>query len=224
MKSPRPTFDITENYESALPDKAILWPTESHFGNLPNGDSTRFPDWNELTARLKAEIPRPLQTFGHAVSQARRRVLIIDAYLFDPLKERGNSHQHRVMEILCWLPEDRFSATDVRILTGSLNSKENEDYVRRELTEHAEEINSRKSKGSPHCVIEVNFNLGRHFGHVHDRFAIIDDELWHFGATVGGFHHQVSAASRGWRADDHRAVQFFDLAWAANPILGKSKK
>ena len=45
--------------------------------------------------------------------------------------------------------------------------------------------------------IDIKFNLTTNFDHIHDRFAIIDDELWHFGATVGGFHSQVSAAQEG---------------------------
>ena len=34
------------------------------------------------------------------------------------------------------------------------------------------------------------------FPYVHDRFAIIDSELLHFGSTVGGLHPDVSAATR----------------------------
>ena len=48
---------------------------------------------------------------------------------------------------------------------------------------------------------------------VHDRFAIVDDELWHFGATVGGAHRSVNAFSRGWDASTTRAAEFFDEAW-----------
>lgn len=56
-------------------------------------------------------------------------------------------------------------------------------------------------------TIEVSFNLSN-ANCIHDRFAIIDNELWHFGATVGGFHRDVNAVSRGWNADAHDAVQF----------------
>jgi hypothetical protein len=49
---------------------------------------------------------------------------------------------------------------------------------------------------------------------VHDRFALVDDDLWHFGSTVGGGYHRVSAASRGWTG---RALEFqvlFQNLWA----------
>ncbi len=40
------------------------------------------------------------------------------------------------------------------------------------------------------------------FQELHDRFAIVDDEVWHFGSTVGGGYTRFSAASRGWNAAD----------------------
>jgi hypothetical protein len=47
----------------------------------------------------------------------------------------------------------------------------------------------------------------------HDRFAIVDHELWHFGATVGGSHRSLNAFSRGWDAAAHGAVEFFGEIW-----------
>lgn len=48
---------------------------------------------------------------------------------------------------------------------------------------------------------------------LHDRFAIVDEELWHFGATVGGSHRSVTAFSRGWDAIATGAIQFFQDMW-----------
>ena len=33
---------------------------------------------------------------------------------------------------------------------------------------------------------------------IHDRFAIMDNEIWHFGSTLGGHMKQLTAFSRGW--------------------------
>jgi hypothetical protein len=52
------------------------------------------------------------------------------------------------------------------------------------------------------CILEV-----------HDRFAIVDSELWHFGATVGGAHRSINAYSRGWDATEARALDFFKEAY-----------
>lgn len=48
---------------------------------------------------------------------------------------------------------------------------------------------------------------------LHDRFAVLDDELWHFGATVGGSHPALSACSRGWSDEDVGFSVLFDQIW-----------
>lgn len=36
-------------------------------------------------------------------------------------------------------------------------------------------------------------------GLYHDRFALLDDEIWHFGSTVGGIYPGITAFSGGWQ-------------------------
>jgi hypothetical protein len=48
---------------------------------------------------------------------------------------------------------------------------------------------------------------------VHDRFALVDDDLWHFGSTVGGGYHQLSAASRGWYERAPELSRVFENLW-----------
>lgn len=50
--------------------------------------------------------------------------------------------------------------------------------------------------------ISVNIEWRQGFPELHDRFAIIDDEAWHFGSTVGGGYFRFGAATRGWDADE----------------------
>ena len=85
--------------------------------------------------------------------------------------------------------------------------------VRNPSCSSANAINSSNRYRSGRLVVEVRFTLGTKFPYVHDRFAIIDDELWHFGATVGGLHQDVNAATRGWDVDDNDALRFFEVAW-----------
>jgi phosphatidylserine/phosphatidylglycerophosphate/cardiolipin synthase-like enzyme len=214
------TSDIKEasKLEPSLPDKAIFWATQY-------GDSNCFPEMAAIVARKFAALPNPLAKFGEAVSQAQKRVWIIDQYFLEPEKDKGN-RQNRIDQILNWMPEAIFAANDIKLLTKSHNTTGNKDVdndLASQFREHAEKINKSRSKGAAQCVIEVRFTLMQNFDYVHDRFAIIDDELWHFGATVGGFHSQVSASTRGWRASDHRAEEFFKLAWEARSQMGKKQ-
>ncbi|MEC4684040.1 MAG: hypothetical protein VST70_10265 [Nitrospirota bacterium] len=45
----------------------------------------------------------------------------------------------------------------------------------------------------------------------HDRFAVIDFELWHFGSTVGGAYPKFGAVTRGWSGEEFREV--FETIW-----------
>jgi phosphatidylserine/phosphatidylglycerophosphate/cardiolipin synthase-like enzyme len=209
MKSFGPEIKGAEKPTRPIPKKAMLWAAQDGWGILPNGDRDRFPDKAAIAARNLSEWPKPLATFGEAVSQAQERVWIIDPHFLDP--DKGN-RQTRVDQIVDWMLERSFAASDIRFLTASHHKKEVDDDLAKQFAEYAEMISSNRPRG-PRCNIEVRFTLRKNFNYVHDRFAIIDDELWHFGATVGGFHSQVSAATRGWRAADHGAVEFFYLAW-----------
>jgi len=54
-----------------------------------------------------------------------------------------------------------------------------------------------KSRFAWETSVDVQYRPGLKLK-VHDRFALVDDELWHFGSTVGGGYGRLSAASRGW--------------------------
>ncbi len=47
---------------------------------------------------------------------------------------------------------------------------------------------------------------------IHDRFAVTDGELWHFGGTVSG-EQKLTAVSRGWNADSHGFIFLFKQIW-----------
>jgi hypothetical protein len=48
----------------------------------------------------------------------------------------------------------------------------------------------------------------------HDRFAVTNGELWHFGGTIAG-QEGLSAVSRGWKAVDIGVQKFVEDTWAA---------
>jgi hypothetical protein len=48
---------------------------------------------------------------------------------------------------------------------------------------------------------------------LHDRFAVTDRELWHFGADVGGAHKGLTMSTGAWCAQGTNANNFFDELW-----------
>lgn len=47
------------------------------------------------------------------------------------------------------------------------------------------------------------------FNATHDRFAIMDQEIWHCGAAVGGMYGGLSALSHGWKDENDCLRKYF---------------
>ena len=202
MKGFGPDIPIAPKAERPFPAKEIIWGSQQ-------GGQPYFPTPTDAYERRYSTDPVPLQKFGKAVATAQERVWIVDEYLLMP--DKGDPVR-RIEQILEWFPLS-FAASDVRLLTKHHQEITEDDLER--FQQHAQEINNYATRRKKECSIEVRTHLKRDCDFIHDRFAIIDDELWHFGATVGGFHSRVSAASRGWRAADHGAIKFFEEIWKA---------
>jgi hypothetical protein len=185
----------------ALP-KDILWGCQS-------GGSPHFPrDLATIHQRRYAPDPEPMHAFRDAVMNAAERVWVVDEYFLVP--NNGAEPDARVDSVLAWFP-DSLAASDIRILTKE--HKQITDDMLNRFEQRAQAINARNPNRPAKCLIQICTQLTHKFNFIHDRFAVIDDELWHFGASVGGFHSSVTAASRGWDAVDLGAVAFFEMAW-----------
>ena len=202
MKGFAPSIAIAPKVERPFPAKEILWGSQE-------GGQSRFPTSSAAYERKYSDDSVPLQKFGKAVSDAQERVWIVDEYLLRP---DSGKPARRIEQILTWLPL-WLAASDIRLLTKHHQEVDEDDL--KKFQQRAQAINSHATRREKECRIEVRMHLTRDCDFVHDRFAIIDDELWHFGGTVGGFHSKVSAASRGWRAVDHGAISFFEEIWNA---------
>ena len=136
-----------------------------------------------------------LLAFETAVKEAHRRLLVLDPH-FDEVGVRA------LRDAL-----DYSKANEIKFLTG-----QTADDTRPWRREFEQRINmNRMDQGG----VEVQWrNLERRkFPFLHDRFAIVDNALWHFGATVGGGHPGVNAASGPWSAVHAKAIDFFDECW-----------
>lgn len=193
-----------------LPPKTPRTPlkTEMLWG-CEEGGSPRFPsDFETIRTRRYSPNPRPLDAFRNAVEKAAERIWVVDEYFLVP--DKGVSSDGRILAILEWL-HDGLVANDIRILT-----KQHDEIseVELELFQYqAAMINHKRGRQLVKCSIQISTRLKQKFDYIHDRFAIVDDELWHFGATVGGFHSSINAASRGWDAEKLGAIDFFEMVW-----------
>ena len=178
--APPPFIDAAEPVSRRPEEPRIFWPSVRFYGDNGGSDSSVFPSLSAIKARCSARPPEPLEAFLEAVWDAQNRILVLDDYLFKPLE--GQSQQDRYGQILDWLP-DGLVANEIRFLT---NAHPDQGALRKQFNERVTEINQRAPRRLGIATIDIKFTLGSAFPYVHDRFAIIDNELWHFGATVGG--------------------------------------
>lgn len=212
MKSNAPPIVTAPQPASPALRPELLFAVQDGYGNPhPTSDSDRFPRLEAIRARYSAKVLKALDAFALAMVDAQHRVWILDGYLLQP--DVGSAEAR--IELLCdWMPVG-FAANDVKLLTRSQTPAVDAEHERA-FAEHARRVNEHVVKRSTDLVIQTKFTLARYYGYVHDRFAIIDDELWHFGAAVAGLHRELSATTRGWHVNDCDAERFFQEAWNAD--------
>lgn len=200
------TDDISVKPRPDLPapakNPALLWPSISHSTTMQNCDLPHFPDRNLVTQRYGSDkdvLTLGLQSFQSAVKQAEVCVLVLDLH-FD---EVGTRVLGPALEYT--------KAEDIRLLTG--NGKIDEER-RMQLFRTLRKLRNMNPANSSATEIYWTARLSkRRFPYLHDRFAIVDGGLWHFGSTVGGGSRELTAASGPWPASETRAKKFFDECW-----------
>lgn len=169
-------------------------------------DLPQFPSSDEEERRYRAgEFGAWSEAFMSTVRRARSQVWVIDDFLLK-INQRAGSQFSKVFDSVL----GETLAQDIRLLTsGKDGQREQIDDLR-----VLQDLRRAPPRNEP-FTIEVRFiRKGRSCARLpHDRFAIIDEELWHWGANVGGTHHQVNAYSRGWSAYDTGATEYFKRLW-----------
>ena len=180
----------------------LLWPSIAYGTSMQNCDLPYFPYRNLVIQRYRSEgdiLTLGLQSFQSAITQAQVCVLVLDVH-FD---EVGSRVLGAALEYT--------RAEDIRLLTGSGKIDEQKRVA---LNRTLRKLRNMNSVNSP--ATEVYWTAGlirRRFPYLHDRFAIVDGGLWHFGSTVGGGSRELSAASGPWPVSETRAKKFFDECW-----------
>lgn len=193
-----------ERLPAPLVEPRLLWPSIRYRQGVENEDLSRFPGRGRVNGRLAAHqagTSLKLVAFETAVTKALVRILVLDPH-FDTIGPRVLG------------PALSFShAEDVRLLTGGGDiDGETRERLRQELTQHL----NLNQPGPRRFEVRWNASLDkRRFPFLHDRFAIIDGELWHFGSNVGGGHPGLTAASGPWPASLTGAAEFFEECWSS---------
>lgn len=182
-------------------DPQLLWPSIKYGERgIENQDVHSFPDVQDVHDRhAKVNNDMKLIAFEDAVIGAEVHILVLDPH-FD-------TTGFNVLEAAISISQAR----DVRLLTGRGRiEKEKRERLRKQLTKGLNE--NRVDLPQVEVLWEATLDK-RSFPFLHDRFAIVDGGLWHFGSTVGGGHRGLTAVSGPWSVIKTRAKEFFDECW-----------
>ncbi len=180
-------------------DPKLLWPSIEYKKEATSHDIGKFPKPSIVCNRyntIKSGTFLGLVAFEEAVKRAQFQILILDPHFdqcgTDILGPALSSSQARDIRILT-----RDKVNDKQKLIRDLNLYRNMDQVT-----------------SPRVEVQWSATLDKStFPYLHDRFAIIDGDLWHFGSTVGGGHAGLTAASGPWSVTETHAKDFFEQCW-----------
>lgn len=179
--------------------------TRLHFLG-PDGSLEEFPRRYELQ-RLREPNPRAyLHVFAGAVSRATERLWVLDLH-YHPHGHAGIVHALRAAQV-----------KDVRILSERVPPAQDKTALLEELLA-AREMAWAEGRPDRRPVeaqgrLEWRDRLDKeHYPYPHDRFVVVDEQLWHFGFAAGGSGRCLSAASGPWSAAAQGAFDFFEEVW-----------
>jgi len=173
---------------------------ELHFFG-PAGGLDRFPKEYELRTRCNAATAAPLDPFVLSTSYAIERVWILDL------------HFDHVGVAALEIGLKGSSVRDVRLLTGT--RKDDLKPLTARLNAVRLPANTPAAAQTPQLasVEWRDFLDSKSYPFPHDRFALVDGELWHFGHTVGGAGKCLFACSGPWDAQATEAIDFYEGLW-----------
>jgi len=203
MKRPEVAIQSPPSTPSAAPKPP---PPGLHFPSIPDSEEAKSFDRKDapilrlLHQRyhyLKGEpTTLRLQCFAVSVAQAIE-IRILDSFFdADAARSlvRGISQPVTVRQFRV-LTKQRQDAAAVEAIVSDALSRANHGH------------------GLAPTVLVKAFAKTEYADRLHDRFAVLDDEVWHFGATVGGSHPALNACSRGWSDKDVGFSVLFDQIW-----------
>jgi hypothetical protein len=190
-----PDVSPVESKAGATP--RIVWPTMVlGSSEYKEGDLDWFPEEDSYRMRESRGVGGAMSSvFRGAVRVARTRIWLLDEYLLDDDKSA-----EKLGELFY-----ETGAWDLKIVTAdTVGAKQRAEWLQGLQTD----LQTTRRDMPPQIKIYLNYKRAS-IPEIHDRFAVVDDTLWHCGATIGGLHKSINALTFGWSARTTRAIEFF---------------
>lgn len=170
----------------------LLWASIPEDYSTRESDTELAPKYPLIKKRSKHYDSGPLglKTFWEKIASSRR-LWILDTHF-------GSENLLFLRDQMELAP----ALSDFHLITAEKNVRKTFKSIKKILEEK-----HRLVADATFGVTEID----RHdFPYLHDRFAVTDDELWHFGGTVGCLQAAMTAVSRGWDARERHFISLFE--------------
>lgn len=139
--------------------------------------------------------------FWNEMKKAKSHIYLYDNYV-------GNKEFCRILRVL--MKRDQIpDAPTIRLLLITSQSKQ-VDKATLEAMLNSDEVSITKTHISILIIPRpLKTEKNSSMVDVHDRFALIDKEIWHFGAAIGAMHRSLNAFSGPWEDKDDEMKGFF---------------
>ena len=177
---------------------------ESYYPNTKQAtDLLGCPNLRDIKDRYREGEKNALvlDSFTRTLRNASDKVWILDTYL------HKNFSKNDVFESILKSILINKSIIDVRFY---LKSKTNEEEIK-EIVKFYNDLIREDRSNSRATTIALKFYDDLNY--LHDRFAVVDNDLWHFGSDVGATLPSLHATSYGWNAKKLKITDFFEELW-----------
>lgn len=180
---------------------------ESYYSNTKQAtDLLSCPNLHDVKDRYRegeknALNALVLDSFTRTLRNASEKIWIIDTYLHKNFSK--NKVLHSILDSILI----NKATIDVRLY---LKSKTNEENIKEIVNIYNHTI--REDRGNSRATT-IALKFYDDLNYLHDRFAIVDNDLWHFGSDVGASLPSLHATSYGWNAEKLEITDFFEELW-----------
>lgn len=194
--------DSQSDYEKEIQSEPKIF-----FGvDISGSEQNLFPTYdnhlNKYNLLRKSEDLKISPIFRSSLNQCKNRVWILDSYL------HTDDYRKKLTTLLDDIACNQF-ALDAKFYLLRNADKEKIQKIFDDTNSHIRSLSSSKNfytQIEPIFINDMNW--------LHDRFAILDNTLWHFGSDVGSSNKSLHATSYGWSAE--QASIFFKKLWEKN--------
>ena len=200
MKSPDVQTFSSQSYD----EKEIQVEPTIFFGvDISGTEQNLFPTYdnhiNKYNLFKKSEDLKISPIFRASIDQCLNKIWILDSYL------HTSNYRKKLITILEDIALNQ-SNLNVRFYLLLNDDKADIQTLFDNTNEYIRELRGRSNNVTTIEAVFIN-----DMSWLHDRFAILDNILWHFGSDVGSSNKSLHATSYGWNAET--AIEFFKQLW-----------